>query len=519
MATSSTAYPLLNSFIIYLVVVSIFSVLAQQLYSSLMPDEFGTFSRTVLTMFQICTADGWMTAIVRPLIALGVEDGQAGFAVWTSAFFVIYVLLVYVVLLNVTVAVLLEGFLSHIADDDLEIKARLAIKEYAKISGSLDPLIASFSSFDSTDQLHLMITKLFNHLDVDSSNSLSFLEFKDGLEALDMRPALHVTEEDWNQFTGHGKFLDDTESLDIIRFEQCMREELKGYSQRIISHQMRQATMYCKENSLDYFAHKMQMAEVYAISNRLSDLICDLKMNEQGSSLSNDVSGKAYLAKNGAEGEWKEVRDLLQHLAAEQKELRMGQQRLEEKFEAHLRESGLARGNSRDESRRARHVQYRDGSGDAGPGAAIAAAARAVQWHSAGVKAEVWGEVEERAGSLGVATHEKSPALTIAPSRIAANEPEESAARNSLVVLDRLESKFSNVFLERLESKLSRLRESVSPTSSYLVGQKEAQPPPSLPTRKSDGVRPPFFEGSTLDGVQLSLSPVRASESASQRWM
>jgi hypothetical protein len=154
-----------------------------------------------------------MTAVVRPLIALGVEDGQTGFAVWTSAFFISYILLVYVVLLNVAVAVLLEGFLSQWQTDDLEVKAMLGIQEYAKISGSMDPLIASFSSFDSTDQLHQMINRLFKHLDVDDSNSVSFLEFKEGLETLDMQPKLHVTEEDWNHFTGHGKFLDDERGI------------------------------------------------------------------------------------------------------------------------------------------------------------------------------------------------------------------------------------------------------------------------------------------------------------------
>jgi hypothetical protein len=69
------------------------------------------------------------------------------------------------------------------------------------------------------------------------------------------------------------------EALDDIRFELCMQEELKAYSQRIISHQMRQAMNYCKENSLDYLAHKMQMAEVFKISNRLSDLSRDWNEN------------------------------------------------------------------------------------------------------------------------------------------------------------------------------------------------------------------------------------------------
>ena len=273
-------------------------------------------------------------------------------------------MLVYVVLLNVAVAVLLEGFLSSMTENDMELKAQLGTLEYSKISGSLDPLIASFSSFDSADQLRQMIGNLFKHLDGNSSNSVSFLEFKEGLEALDIQPALHIAEEDWDQFTDHGKFLDDNGALDDERFQRCMHEELKIYSQRIISHQMRQAMAYGKENALDYFAHKMQMVEVFTVSKRLSDLIRDL--NEHGVShnvtssytvspsnhgsggntklhaaagseagflhcthtAKSDwlvhVSGLASPAENSREGEWKEVRDLLQQLAAEQRELRVG---------------------------------------------------------------------------------------------------------------------------------------------------------------------------------------------------
>ena len=263
---------------------------------------------------------------------------HAGFAVWTSIFFISYILLVQVVLLNVAVAVLLEGFLSSMADMDLEDKATLAIQEYAKVAGSMDALISTFACFDSTDQLHEMINRLFKHLDVDDSNSVSFREFREGLESLNMRPKLHVTEEDWKHFTGHGKFLDENEELDDIRFDLCMQGELKAYSQRIISHQMRQAQNYCKENSLDYLAHKMQMVEVFKISNLLSDLSRD--WNEHILSPSTNVSGRESLAKNSGEGEWKEVRDLLKQLAAEQNELRLGLKRVE----AYVCESGLVRG-------------------------------------------------------------------------------------------------------------------------------------------------------------------------------
>ena len=121
-----------------------------------------------------CTGDGWMTAVLRPLIKIGEADGRKFFALWTCAFFISYIMLVYVVLLNVAVAVLLEGFLSSMTEHDMELKAQLGTLEYSKISGCLDPLIASFSSFDSADQLRQMIGNLFKHLDGNSSNSVSF---------------------------------------------------------------------------------------------------------------------------------------------------------------------------------------------------------------------------------------------------------------------------------------------------------------------------------------------------------
>ena len=52
LAISAAVSPLFNTFVIFAVVVSIFSVLAQQLYGDLMPEEFGTFSLSALTMFQ-----------------------------------------------------------------------------------------------------------------------------------------------------------------------------------------------------------------------------------------------------------------------------------------------------------------------------------------------------------------------------------------------------------------------------------------------------------------------------------
>ena len=73
LAIMSTIIPLFNTFIIYMVVVSIYSVLATQLFGDVFPLRFGTFSKASLTMFQISTGDGWLTDVLRPLLSLQAE--------------------------------------------------------------------------------------------------------------------------------------------------------------------------------------------------------------------------------------------------------------------------------------------------------------------------------------------------------------------------------------------------------------------------------------------------------------
>jgi len=65
-------------------------------------EYFGTFGRSLFTMFQVLTGESWAEAIARPLM----DGTQSPFMV--SIYFVTFNLLCGVVLLNVVVAVLLE---------------------------------------------------------------------------------------------------------------------------------------------------------------------------------------------------------------------------------------------------------------------------------------------------------------------------------------------------------------------------------------------------------------------------
>jgi hypothetical protein len=84
---------------------------------------------------------------------------------------------------------------------------------------------------------------------------------------------------------------------------------------------MRQAISLCKENSLDYLAQKMQMAQVFAISNRL----WTSRFERERVVAVQLCVGPIFV---GGEG-FNEMRDLLTTPAAEQKQLRidlLGQQ-------------------------------------------------------------------------------------------------------------------------------------------------------------------------------------------------
>ena len=83
------------------------------------PEFFGSFTKALFTLFQICTGDGWASDIVRPVfLSRCGENGESeevpseeqGMEGTTAMFFVSFVVLVAWTLLQVVVAVLLDNF-------------------------------------------------------------------------------------------------------------------------------------------------------------------------------------------------------------------------------------------------------------------------------------------------------------------------------------------------------------------------------------------------------------------------
>jgi len=85
-------------------------------------EYYGDFMRALYTLFQVMTGESWSEAVVRPLV-FGLYKNNA-FTV--GVFFVSFIILTQIVLINVVVAVLLDNFVTSDPDEEAEVDARMA---------------------------------------------------------------------------------------------------------------------------------------------------------------------------------------------------------------------------------------------------------------------------------------------------------------------------------------------------------------------------------------------------------
>merc|ERR1712187_478194 len=81
-------------------------------------DYYGHFSRSFYTMFQILTGESWSEAAARPAMNYYSEKKDMTYVVITYVFFYSFVIINSFVLLNVVVAVLMDGMNSTVTEDE-----------------------------------------------------------------------------------------------------------------------------------------------------------------------------------------------------------------------------------------------------------------------------------------------------------------------------------------------------------------------------------------------------------------
>lgn len=114
-------------------------------------EYYGTFMRALYTLFQVMTGESWSEAIARPLI-FGLYKNSA----WTVGFYYVsFILLIQLVLINVVVAVLLDKFTTN---DETEGEGHTALEERLEalkkkrssgdINSKLDQILSGLEKLD-----------------------------------------------------------------------------------------------------------------------------------------------------------------------------------------------------------------------------------------------------------------------------------------------------------------------------------------------------------------------------------
>jgi hypothetical protein len=258
-AITQSLVPVTYAFAILLLVSSLYSIIATQLFSacdSLQFDckgvldhdcnaygdhmcksqHFGTFTLALFTFFQMSTGDGW-SDVTRGLMSLQ-RDGLR--SAWVAMFFVSFMLVVGTILVQIVVAVLLDEFMNCVAKEKEDMKAAKDAAENAHkrpIPGPLDPLLETMLDYTTTEDLNNKIDFCFSKLDLSENGAVSLEEFNEGLKRmLPSDSKLRLTDADWDLVTDNGKHCikDDDQGGEVNRehFRTIMLKQFTLYTRR-----------------------------------------------------------------------------------------------------------------------------------------------------------------------------------------------------------------------------------------------------------------------------------------------
>jgi len=128
-----------------------------------------------------------------------------------------------------------------IRDKEAAEKALEKENQKRRITGVLDPITTELQYFESRENLVERIDNMFTNVDEDGSGGLSFSEFKHGLLNFGDTIKIHITIEDFEQFTDNGRFLTDGE-FNQSQFQDMMQVEFTRFCNRLIANRVKEST-------------------------------------------------------------------------------------------------------------------------------------------------------------------------------------------------------------------------------------------------------------------------------------
>ena len=201
-------------------------MLATHLFGERSAEFFGTFHASFFTMIQFVSGDGW-ASVSRSIFE---EQGEMDSKVAT--FFATYYLVASVTLLNVVVAVLLDEFVQAVSQEkEHKEERRRQARAQELHTGVIDPVTRSLVEYEDDDDLNARIDAVYMRLDTDGDDDaggLTFTKFQRGLKKMD----IHMTQDEWEILTDHGKLTDANDMFDMLRFRSIMKGELWRFMRR-----------------------------------------------------------------------------------------------------------------------------------------------------------------------------------------------------------------------------------------------------------------------------------------------
>jgi hypothetical protein len=236
-AIAAAFWPVGNALFILGLVSFVYSILGVRLYADREPENFRTFTLALLSMIQTCTGEGW--SIGRPLYE-NKGDWDSGAVV----FFVSYLIIVSVILVNAVLAILVDEFIKSVTTEQandakhaekLRIESVYGAKKHVAV---LEPLLCELAATDSAAEMHRKIEDLFRCLDNDDSGYVNFHAMLFGLHRM-----TSVPNTEWDALgkiffsrSSHKQFLGDLiiphAGMDFEAFDYSIQTQLQMFLQR-----------------------------------------------------------------------------------------------------------------------------------------------------------------------------------------------------------------------------------------------------------------------------------------------
>lgn len=125
----------------------------------------------------------------------------------------------------------------------------------------LDPLLKALTNWETNADLSYRLQSIFSLLDSDCRGEVGFQQVLEGFKKLGFRPAIHLTDEEWEEMTGNGKMSSPDGTVDVQQFEEIMRKQMKQYIQRRLASEVLQQENPDKGSIIDSFKYMILRIE------------------------------------------------------------------------------------------------------------------------------------------------------------------------------------------------------------------------------------------------------------------